>query len=161
MTRNIRTFDGIRPALAESCFVDETALVIGDVVLAEDVSVWPMAVIRADVNSVRIGARSNVQDFTMIHQSHKSQKDPAGAPVVIGEDVTIGHHVTLHGCLIGDRVLVGMGATSPQPSHAANSIPHKPRCIIGLPYAWPPTGRSGRWSRSERYVLRRSGGGLV
>lgn len=109
MKRNLRPFDGIHPQLPESCFVDDTALIIGDAVLGEDCSVWPMAVIRADVNSVRIGARSNVQDFCMLHESHKNDKDPNGAPLTIGEDVTIGHHVNLHGCTIGDRVLVGMG----------------------------------------------------
>ena len=161
MTRNIRTFDGIRPALAESCFVDETALVIGDVVLAEDVSVWPMAVIRADVNSVRIGARSNVQDFTMIHQSHKSQKDPAGAPVVIGEDVTIGHHVTLHGCLIGDRVLVGMGAIvldkavieSDVIIGAGSLVPPGKRLASGYLYVGSPVKQARRLTDEERTFL--------
>ena len=109
MKRNLRPFDGIHPQVPDTCFVDDTALIIGDAVLGEDSSVWPMAVIRADVNSVRIGARSNVQDFCMLHESHKSEKDPNGAPLTIGDDVTIGHHVNLHGCTIGDRVLVGMG----------------------------------------------------
>ncbi len=107
--RNIRTFDGITPAVPDSCFVDDTALVIGDCQLGEDASVWPMAVIRADVNSVRIGARSNIQDFAMLHESHRRPEDPLGAPLVIGDDVTVGHHVTLHGCTIGNRVLVGIG----------------------------------------------------
>lgn len=111
MKRNLRPFDGIHPQLPESCFVDDTALIIGDAVLGEDCSVWPMAVIRADVNSVRIGARSNVQDLSMLHVSHKNEAKPEGSPLVIGEDVTIGHKVMLHGCRIGNRVLVGMDST--------------------------------------------------
>lgn len=110
MNRNIRSFDGITPQLADSCFVDDSALIIGDCHMGEDCSVWPMAVIRADVNAVRIGARTNIQDFTMIHQTHKRSEDPEGAPVWIGDDVTIGHHVTLHGCTIHDQVLIGIGS---------------------------------------------------
>ena len=109
--RNIRRFDGITPTVPPGVFVDETALVIGDCVLGEEASVWPMAVIRADVNSVRIGARSNIQDFAMLHESHRRPPaDPEGAPLTIGDDVTVGHHVTLHGCTIGNRVLVGIGS---------------------------------------------------
>ncbi|MCG9114793.1 gamma carbonic anhydrase family protein [Laribacter hongkongensis] len=109
--RNIRRFDGITPTVPASTFVDDTALVIGDCVLGEEASVWPMAVIRADVNSVRIGARSNIQDFAMLHESHRRPPaDPEGAPLTIGDDVTVGHHVTLHGCTIGNRVLVGIGS---------------------------------------------------
>ena len=86
-------------------------MVIGDVVLGEHTSVWPCAVIRGDVNHIRIGNRSNVQDLSMLHVSHKSADKPDGSPLLIGEDVTIGHRVVLHGCIIGNRVLVGMGST--------------------------------------------------
>ena len=86
------------------------AVVIGDVILAENVSVWPFAVIRGDVNHIRIGKNSNVQDHAMLHVSHKKADKPNGSPLVIGEDVTIGHHVTLHGCTIGNRVLIGINS---------------------------------------------------
>jgi carbonic anhydrase/acetyltransferase-like protein (isoleucine patch superfamily) len=109
MNRNIRSFDGIKPQCADNCFVDPAAVVIGDVTLAEDSSVWPCAVIRGDVNRIHIGAGSNVQDFAMLHVTHKRPEDPEGAPLNIGRNVTIGHHVTLHGCTIGDEVLVGIG----------------------------------------------------
>lgn len=109
MTTHIRPFDGITPTVAESCFVDSTAVVIGDVTLAENSSVWPCAVIRGDVNSIKIGEGSNIQDFAMLHVTHKRPVDPLGAPLVIGKHVTIGHHVTLHGCTIGDEVLIGIG----------------------------------------------------
>jgi carbonic anhydrase/acetyltransferase-like protein (isoleucine patch superfamily) len=85
------------------------AVVIGDVQLAENSSVWPCAVIRGDVNRITIGEGSNIQDFAMLHVTHKRPADPLGAPLVIGKNVTIGHHVTLHGCTIGDEVLVGIG----------------------------------------------------
>ena len=106
---NIRLFDGVLPVVAELAFVDVMAVVIGDVQLAENSSVWPCAVIRGDVNRITIGEGSNIQDFAMLHVTHKRPADPLGAPLVIGKHVTIGHHVTLHGCTIGDEVLVGIG----------------------------------------------------
>jgi carbonic anhydrase/acetyltransferase-like protein (isoleucine patch superfamily) len=100
----IRTFQGITPTIPKSCFIEETGVVIGDVVMGEQCSVWFHAVIRGDVNYIRIGYRTNVQDLCMLHVTHDT------APLVIGDDVTIGHHVVLHGCTVKDRVLIGMGA---------------------------------------------------
>jgi carbonic anhydrase/acetyltransferase-like protein (isoleucine patch superfamily) len=100
----IRAFQGTLPKIPKSCFIEETAVVIGDVVMGEECSVWFHAVIRGDVNSIRIGDRTNVQDLSMLHVTHDTH------PLVIGSEVTIGHHVVLHGCTIQDRVLVGMGA---------------------------------------------------
>ncbi len=108
--QNIRSFKGIAPVLERGAYVDPAAVVIGDVVLGEDVSVWPLVVIRGDVNKVRIGNRSNIQDGSVIHESRPLPTNPGGHPVIIGEDVTVGHKVMLHGCNIGNRVLVGMGA---------------------------------------------------
>ncbi len=100
----IRTFQGIKPTVPGSAFVEETAVVIGDVVLGEESSVWFNAVVRGDVHYIRIGDRTNVQDLCVLHVTHDTY------PLVIGNDVTIGHHVVLHGCTIKDRVLIGMGA---------------------------------------------------
>lgn len=100
----IRTFQGIKPTIAKSAFIEETAVVIGDVVIGEDCSVWFNSVIRGDVNYIRLGDRTNVQDLCVLHVTHDT------APLVIGTDVTIGHNVVLHGCTIKDRVLIGMGA---------------------------------------------------
>lgn len=99
----IRTFQGIRPTIPRSCFIEDTGIVIGDVVMGEQCSVWFHAVIRGDVHYIRLGDRTNVQDLCMLHVTHDTH------PLIIGSDVTIGHHVVLHGCTIKDRVLIGMG----------------------------------------------------
>lgn len=105
---NVRPYLEHFPQIDESCYIDPAAAVIGEVSLANSVSVWPFAVLRGDVNSITVGARSNVQDLSMLHVSHKTESKPQGSPLVIGEDVTVGHKVMLHGCIIGNRVLVGM-----------------------------------------------------
>lgn len=110
MKKNIRPYLEYQPDIDTSCYIDEMSVVIGAVTLAENVSVWPFAVIRGDVNSIQIGKNSNVQDHCMLHVSHKNQTKPNGSPLTIGEDVTIGHHVTLHGCTIGNRVLIGINS---------------------------------------------------
>lgn len=108
---NIRSFKQISPQLGPRVFVDSTAVVIGDVMLAEDCSVWPGAVVRGDMHRIRVGARTSVQDRAVLHITHASEFNPAGWPLLIGEDVTIGHGACLHGCTIGNRVLVGIGST--------------------------------------------------
>ena len=110
MKKNIRPYLDTHPKIDSTCYIDELSVVIGDVILAENVSVWPFAVIRGDVNHIRIGKNSNVQDHAMLHVSHKKADKPNGSPLIIGEDVTIGHHVTLHGCTIGNRVLIGINS---------------------------------------------------
>lgn len=106
----LRPYRGCMPKLGSGAWVDDTAVVIGDVELGTDVSVWPFVLIRGDVNRIRIGARSNVQDATIIHVSRPTPGNEAGWPTVLGEDVVVGHRVSLHGCRIADRVLVGIGA---------------------------------------------------
>ena len=110
MAKNIRPYLNSTPQLSNNCYIDEMSVVIGDVILAENVSVWPFAVIRGDVNHIQIGKNSNVQDHAMLHVSHKKADKLNGSPLIIGEDVTIGHHVTLHGCTIGNRVLIGINS---------------------------------------------------
>lgn len=107
---SVRSFKGIRPSLGDHSYIDVTATVIGDVVLGENSSVWPLCAIRGDVNSIRIGERCNIQDGTVIHVSRADEKNPDGFATLIGDDVTIGHKALLHGCTIGNRVLVGMGS---------------------------------------------------
>jgi carbonic anhydrase/acetyltransferase-like protein (isoleucine patch superfamily) len=108
----IRPFQGIAPVLGLRAYVDAAATVIGDVVLGEDVSIWPGAVVRGDVNFIRIGARSNIQDGSIIHVTHDSPHGQAGGlATVIGEDVTVGHGAIIHACVIEDACLIGMGST--------------------------------------------------
>lgn len=99
-----------RPRLGSRVYIDKTASVTGSVLLEDDVSVWPMTVIRGDVNRISIGARSNIQDGCVLHVTHEGPWRPDGLPLVIGQDATIAHGAILHACTIGDRCLVGMGA---------------------------------------------------
>ncbi|MBT6580120.1 MAG: gamma carbonic anhydrase family protein [Cellvibrionales bacterium] len=107
---NIRTFQNIMPELGNAVYVDESAVVIGDVVLGDDCSVWPQAVIRGDMHHIRIGKRTSIQDGSVLHITHASSYNEAGWPLTIGDDVTIGHRAILHGCTIGNRILIGNGA---------------------------------------------------
>lgn len=107
----LRSFNNIQPTLGERVFIDPACSVIGDVVIGDDSSVWPGTVIRGDVNRIRIGARSNIQDGTVIHVSHDGPDGkPVGYPTLIGDDVTIGHGAIIHACTVGDACLIGMGA---------------------------------------------------
>jgi len=99
----IRSYQGISPKIPQSCYVDESAQVIGDVTLGENASIWMNAVVRGDVNYIRIGANSNIQDCSVLHGMLNQW------PVEVGDWVTVGHNVTLHGCVVGDRCLIGMG----------------------------------------------------
>lgn len=98
------------PTIGQRVMVDASSVVIGDVRLGDDTSIWPLVVIRGDVNYVAIGAQTNIQDGSVLHVTHKSSANPHGNPLIIGEEVTVGHKVMLHGCTIGNRVLVGMGS---------------------------------------------------
>jgi carbonic anhydrase/acetyltransferase-like protein (isoleucine patch superfamily) len=99
----IRSYKGITPTVPPSCYVDESAQLIGDVVLGENASIWMNAVVRGDVHSIRIGANSNIQDCSVLHGMLNKW------PVIVGDWVTVGHSVTLHGCVVEDRCLIGMG----------------------------------------------------
>jgi carbonic anhydrase/acetyltransferase-like protein (isoleucine patch superfamily) len=107
---SIQDYKGKSPKLAEYCYVDASSVLVGDVDCAEHVSIWPLVAARGDVNYIRIGARTNIQDGTVLHVSRTSEANPNGFPLVIGADVTVGHKCMLHGCTLGDRILVGMGA---------------------------------------------------
>ena len=104
----IRSFKGIFPKLAARAYVDSSAVVIGNVELGEDASIWPMCSIRGDVNLICIGARSNIQDGSVIHVTHGYGELPDGKATRIGSDVTVGHKVMLHGCTVEDLCLIGM-----------------------------------------------------
>ena len=107
MTRqpDIRPYRGKHPQIAASAYIDPASVIIGDVVIDDDASVWPLCVVRGDVNYIRIGARTNIQDGSILHV----MKDEY--PLILGDDITVGHAVTLHGCTIESRCLIGMRAT--------------------------------------------------
>jgi len=106
----IRPFKGITPKIADSAFIAEGAVVLGDVTIGSEASIWYNCVVRGDVNFIRIGDRTNIQDLSMLHVTHKKNAEDPGAPLVIGNDVTVGHCVTLHGCTIEDGAFIGMQA---------------------------------------------------
>jgi carbonic anhydrase/acetyltransferase-like protein (isoleucine patch superfamily) len=122
---NLRLFNGIRPILGERVYIDPAATVIGNVRLDDDVSIWPGAVIRGDVNSIAVGARSSVQDGCVLHVTHDGPFSPGGIPLIVGTDVTVGHRTVLHACTIGNFVLVGMG------SILLDGVVVEDHCLIG------------------------------
>lgn len=107
---NIRGHVDNFPRIDRSVYVDPAAVVIGDVEIGEESSVWPMTVIRGDIHRICIGKRTSVQDGSILHVTHAGPYNPDGFPLLIGDDVTIGHKVMLHGCTIGNRILIGMAA---------------------------------------------------
>lgn len=110
MAAQLRPWRDVWPVLGARVFVDPSAVVIGQVTLGDDASVWPTAVIRGDVNVIELGARSNVQDGCVLHVTHDGPFWPGGFSLTLGDDVTVGHRAVLHGCRIGNRCLIGMGA---------------------------------------------------
>jgi carbonic anhydrase/acetyltransferase-like protein (isoleucine patch superfamily) len=112
MSEYIRPFKGVFPDIADSAYIDQSAVLIGEVKIGEDSSVWCNVTIRGDVNHIRIGNRTNIQDGSVIHVTHKNpERHPEGYPTILGDDVTIAHNVTLHGCILEDCCFVGMSAT--------------------------------------------------
>ena len=107
----IRNFEDKKPDIATTTFVDETALVLGDVKIGEHCSIWPLTVVRGDVNAIQIGNNTNIQDNSVLHVTHDGPYNPGGYDLKVGNNVTVGHRVILHGCHIGDSCLIGMGAT--------------------------------------------------
>ena len=107
---SLRPHQGISPTLGARVYIDPAAVVIGDVHLSDDCNVWPHTVIRGDMHKIRIGQRCSIQDGSVLHITHASRFEPNGFPLTLGDDVTVGHRAVLHGCTIGSRVLIGMGA---------------------------------------------------
>ena len=107
----IRSFEDQSPVIAMSAYIDETALVIGDVSIGEHSSLWPMVVVRGDVNRIVIGAYTNIQDGSILHGTHDGPFSSGGHPLYLGDRVTVGHQAILHACRIEDDCLIGMRAT--------------------------------------------------
>ena len=128
----IRSLDGMKPRVTDTAYVDDTALVIGDVTIDEDASVWPMAVARGDMLGISIGARSNIQDGTMLHTTHDGPYSPGGFDLTIANDVTVGHHAVLHGCKVEELCLIGIGTL------VMDGVLVRARTIIGAGSLVPP-----------------------
>ena len=112
MSENIRAYKDKTPEIAANAYIDPASAIIGDVVIGEDSSVWPMVAIRGDVNSIRIGERTNIQDGSVLHVTHAGGPlSPDGNALIIGSDVTVGHGAILHACVVEDCCLIGMGST--------------------------------------------------
>ena len=121
----IRTFQKFSPKLHKTAYIDPTALVIGQVSIGADSSIWPMSVVRGDINTITIGERTNIQDGSILHVSHDGEYSPGGASMTIGNDVTVGHSVVLHACTLKDCCLIGIGSVI-----LDNAVVHK-HAMIG------------------------------
>ena len=160
----IRRFQSQAPILEQRVYVDDTALVIGRVVLADDVSLWPYVVVRGDMNAIRIGARSNVQDLSVLHVTHDGPYSPGGLALAVGEDVTVGHRCVLHACTIGARCLIGMGSIvmdgaviKDEVLLAAGSLVGPGKCLeSGYLYRGSPARKLRPLAAQEREMLRYS-----
>lgn len=160
----IRSYKGIKPTLGSNVYVDESAVIAGDIVLADDVSIWPLVAARGDVNKIRIGARTNVQDGSVLHVSRPTKSQPEGSPLIIGDDVTVGHKVMLHGCTLGNRILVGMGAIVMDDVivgddviiGAGSLVPPGKKLESGYLYVGSPVKQARPLTDSERAFLKAS-----
>ncbi|MBY8318321.1 gamma carbonic anhydrase family protein [Vibrio fluvialis] len=160
----IRSYKGITPQIGERVYIDESSVLVGDIKIGNDASIWPLVAARGDVNHIVIGARSNIQDGSVLHVTHKNNDNPDGYPLIIGEDVTVGHKVMLHGCTIQDRVLVGMGAIvldgviveSDVMIGAGSLVPPGKRLESGYLYIGSPVKQARPLNEKERAFLVKS-----
>lgn len=165
----IHAFRGIQPKFGERVMVAAEAFVLGSVTLGDDVSVWPGAVIRGDMHRIEVGERTSVQDGAVLHITHASDYNPDGHPLVIGSEVIIGHQACLHGCTIGNQVLIGIGATvldgaivESQVVIAAGAlVPPGKRLARGFMYKGSPAKQARPLTDSEKAYFKYSAGNYV
>lgn len=122
MTKSIRSFEDKHPSLGKRVYIDPQSAVIGDVTLGDDVSVWPMAVIRGDVHYIKIGNACSIQDGSVLHVTHDGPYTLSGKPLILGQGITVGHHATLHGCTIDDYCIIGMGSIILDAAHIKQHV---------------------------------------
>ncbi len=166
---SLRSFEDHTPSLAEDAWVDESAVVIGDVKIGKDSSVWPLCVIRGDIHKIRIGERTNIQDGSIVHVTHASDFNDDGYAVSIGNDVIVGHKVMLHGCTIEDGCLIGMGSVILDGATvkagamvgAGSLVPPGKELAGGYLWLGSPIRRVRELSQQEREHLRYSAGQYV
>lgn len=165
----LRSYKGICPDIAHNVYIHESAVLVGDIKIGPNSSVWPFVAARGDVNHIRIGQRTNIQDGSVLHVTHKNSDNPDGYPLLIGDDVTIGHKVMLHGCTIKDRVLVGMGAIvldgvtieEEVMIGAGSLVPPGKTLISGYLYVGSPVKQARLLTDEERAFLKKSADNYV
>ena len=160
----IRDFEQFTPDIDASAFVDAAAVVTGNVVIGADSSVWPMCSIRGDIHSIRIGARTNIQDGSILHVTHDSEFAPGGNALSIGDDVTVGHNAVVHACTVGSFCLIGMGAVLLDGAvvedevivGAGALVPPRKVLASGYLYVGSPVKQARALSDKEKQFLRYS-----
>ena len=161
---SIRRFEGYSPAIHPSAYIDEQAMVGGQVTIGAESSVWPMCVLRGDINSIKVGERTNIQDGSVLHVTHDSEFAEGGLPLLVGSDVTVGHKVILHACTIEDLCLIGMGSVvldgalvrSGAMIGAGSLVPPNKDLEGGYLYVGSPVKRVRKLSEKERRFLKYS-----
>lgn len=165
----IRSYKGITPTFDNSVYIDESSVLVGDISLGKDSSVWPLVAARGDVNYIRIGERTNIQDGSVLHLTRASKSNPDGYPLIIGDDVTVGHKVMLHGCQLGNRILVGMGAIVMDNAIVEDDViigggslvPPNKRLESGYLYVGSPVKQARPLTEQERAFLKISADNYV
>lgn len=169
MMSTLRSYKGIAPTIGKSVYIDTSSVLVGDITIGDDSSVWPFVAARGDVNHIVIGERTNIQDGSVLHVTHKNAENPNGYPLLIGNDVTVGHKVMLHGCIIEDRVLVGMGAIVLDNAHIENDVmigagslvPPGKRLESGYLYVGSPVKQARPLTEKEQAFLQKSADNYV
>ncbi|WP_194756615.1 gamma carbonic anhydrase family protein [Aliidiomarina indica] len=164
-----RPYKGQYPQLGARCYVDPSAVIVGDIQIGDDSSIWPLVAARGDVNHIRIGARTNIQDGSVLHVTRTGPDDPHGYPLLIGDDVTVGHHCMLHGCVVGNRILVGMSAVVMDGAvveddviiGAGSLVPPGKRLQSGYLYVGSPVKKARELTGEERDFLQKSAANYV
>lgn len=157
MKNNIRNYAGVSPEIDNSAYVDDSAVIIGKVFIAENASIWCNSVARGDVSYIKIGKNSNVQDLTMLHVTHSNPGRTEETPLIIGDNVTIGHNCCLHACTLADNVFIGMGTTILDNAYiesnvmvgAGSLVPQGKRLESGYLYFGNPVKQIRKLSESE------------
>ena len=165
----IRSYKGITPTYDNSVYIDKSSVLVGDITLGKDSSVWPLVAARGDVNYIRIGERTNIQDGSVLHLTRASKSTPDGYPLIIGDDVTVGHKVMLHGCQLGNRILVGMGAIVMDNAIVEDDViigggslvPPNKRLESGYLYVGSPVKQARPLTEQERAFLKISADNYV
>lgn len=165
----IRSYKGITPTYDNSVYIDESSVLVGDITLGKDSSVWPLVAARGDVNYICIGERTNIQDGSVLHLTRASKSNPDGYPLIIGNDVTVGHKVMLHGCQLGNRILVGMGAIVMDNAIVEDDViigggslvPPNKRLESGYLYVGSPVKQARPLTEQERAFLKISADNYV